>query len=81
MIRQTKATRQRLAAGAGLLALVGTPFLLCQGGTQADGAETAEKFTEEPVHAPSEDGIANGGAIFAPQKGADAKGVRAIDDS
>jgi pimeloyl-ACP methyl ester carboxylesterase len=35
---------------------------------QCDEKETAGKFTEELVYARSEDGITNGGAIFAPQK-------------
>jgi pimeloyl-ACP methyl ester carboxylesterase len=35
---------------------------------QSAEKETAGKFTEELVHVRSEDGIANGGAIFAPPK-------------
>jgi pimeloyl-ACP methyl ester carboxylesterase len=51
-----------------VFALLGTASLLRQGSAQGDEKETAGKFTEELVYARSEDGITNGGAIFAPPK-------------
>jgi pimeloyl-ACP methyl ester carboxylesterase len=70
MIRQTSPARRQLTAMVAVLALLGTVFFLGQGSVQADGKETAVKFTEELVYARSEDGITNGGAIFAPPKDA-----------
>ncbi len=68
MIRHSKPTRHQLTAIAAVLALVGTAFLLWQGSVQGAGKETAGKFTEELVNVQSEDGIPNGGVIFAPSK-------------
>src|SRR5262245_14931224 len=68
MIRPTMPTRRPLTAMAAVLALTGTAFLPWPGGVQVDAKETAGKFMEELVHVRSEDGIANGGAIFAPPK-------------
>jgi len=51
-----------------VLALVGTAFLLWQESVQGAGKETAGKFTEEFVNVQSEDGIPNGGVIFASSK-------------
>jgi pimeloyl-ACP methyl ester carboxylesterase len=62
------ATWRPLAALAAVLALVGSAFLPWQAGVRSDATETAGKFTEELVHVRSEDGITNGGAIFAPPK-------------
>lgn len=61
---------------AGVLALVGTGFLLWQESGYA-AEEANAKFTEELVYAKSEDDIPNGGVIFAPPK-ASAKRIAVI---
>jgi pimeloyl-ACP methyl ester carboxylesterase len=68
MIRHRAAIWRQLTAIASAIALLGSAFLVGLGNVQADGKETAGKFTEELVFARTEDGITNGGAIFAPPK-------------
>jgi pimeloyl-ACP methyl ester carboxylesterase len=68
MIRHSTPTRRQFTAIATVLALLGTAFLLWQGTVRGAGKETARTFTEELVYVQSEDGIPNGGVIFAPPK-------------
>lgn len=68
MTRVSTPTRRQFTAIASVLALLGTAFLPWQGSVRGAGKETAGKFTEELVSVQSEDGIPNGGAIFAPSK-------------
>jgi hypothetical protein len=60
-----------------LLALAGSAFAHWPAGARGAETEPAAKCTEELVYARSEDGITNGGALFAPPKGS-AKPVAVI---
>lgn len=62
----TSIHRQRTAMAA--LALMGTCFLFWQTSVHGAQKEKVGKFTEELVNVQSEDGIPNGGVIFAPPK-------------
>jgi pimeloyl-ACP methyl ester carboxylesterase len=68
MTRQTQPTWRQPMALAVVLTLAGTAFLPGPAGVWGQGRETAAKVTEELVYARSEDGITNGGALFAPPK-------------
>ena len=68
MFRQSLPTGRQLTVIVAVLALLGTVYFLRQGSVQADGNQTAGKFTEELVYVKSDDGFTHGGAIFAPPK-------------
>jgi pimeloyl-ACP methyl ester carboxylesterase len=71
MMRLTSPPRRQLTATFTVCSLLGTAFLVPPWRASAQehaGKATSAKFTEELVHVRSEDGIDNGGAIFAPTK-------------
>jgi pimeloyl-ACP methyl ester carboxylesterase len=69
MTRQTQPIWRQPAPLVVALALAGAAFLPGPAGVWGQDKEPAGKFTEELVYARSEDGITNGGVIFAPPKG------------
>src|SRR5713101_5578233 len=66
IIRHSALTRRQLIALAAVLALLGTAFLLWQRYGPHTPKLKPGRFPEELVSVRSEDGIVNGGAIFAP---------------
>jgi len=68
LIRHSTPKLRQLTAVAAVLVLLGVVLLLSQRSVQSAGKETVGKFTEELVNVQSEDGIPNGGVIFAPSK-------------